>query len=282
MGHPHKMRGISIQLLQGLPQCVGPLHPRRSLSPRLALTASSRWLTREVELATARAALVSFRKWPPGLEATWSLLASKADPAALGTLRTHGCCCRRGTLTKACPAHVLCAQRADIRIWFPERHSAEGVPHLGLPLFTTSSGEPCSILDITAIIEAAAVQVGLPRRSLEGLTRWTWHLLRVGGAQSLAIAGSDTWTIQLVGRWGTEAVLGYVRLALLALSRTWAARASAGPGLGAQLGTVVSRSTQPHDSEVLDIRACWAALKSELQHELEKLKESSTRAESDT
>ena len=59
---PHKMRGISIQLFQGLPQCVGPLHPRWSLSPRLALTAGSRWLTREVELATTRAALVSFRK----------------------------------------------------------------------------------------------------------------------------------------------------------------------------------------------------------------------------
>ena len=50
----------------------------------------------------------------------------------------------------------------------------------------------------------------------------------------------------------------------------WAARASAGPALGAQLGTVVSRSTQPHDSEVLGIRACWGALKSELQRELVK------------
>ena len=235
-----------------------------------------------MELATARAALVSFRKGPLGLEATWSLPASKANPAALGTLRTHGCCCRRGTLTKACPAHVLWAQRADIRIWFPERHSAEGVPRLGLPLFPTSSCEPCSILGVMATIEAAAVQVGLPRRSPEGLTLWTWHLLRVGGAQSLAIAGLDTWTIQLVGRWGTEAVLGYVRLAPLAMSHTWAARASAGPALGAQLGTVVSRSAQPHDSEVLGVRACWCALKSELQRELAKLKESSTRAESDT
>ena len=107
-------------------------------------------------------------------------------------------------------------------------------------------------------------------------------MLRVGGAQSLAIAGMDTWTIKLVGRWSTEAVLGYVRLTLLAMSHTGAARASAGPALGAQLGTVVSRSTQPHDSEVLGIRACWAALKDELQHELEKLKESSTRAEFDT
>ena len=132
-----------------------------------------------------------------------------------------------------------------------------GVPRLELLFFPTSSGEPCSILGVTATVEAAAVQVGLPRRSPEGLTLWTEHVLRVGGAQSLAIAGWDTWTIQLVGRWSTEAVLGYVRFALVALSHTWAARASAGPALGAQLGTVVSRSTQPHDSEVL---ACQGVL----------------------
>ena len=176
------------------------------------------------------------------------------------------------------------------RMLLPERYSDEGVPRarsvgsarghqdlvsrkafgrrcatLGALLFPTSSGEPCSILGVTATIEAAAVQFGLPRRSPEGLTLWTEHLLRVGGAQSLAIAGLETWTIQLVGWWVTEAVLGYVKLASLAMSRTWAARASAGPALGAQLGTVVSRSTQPHDSEVLGVRACWGASKSELQ-----------------
>ena len=208
------MSGISIQVLQGLIQCVGPLHPRRSLSPTLALTAGSRWLTREVELATARAALVSFRKGPLGWRQRGRCRHQRQTQPHWEPLRTHGCCCRRGTLTKACPAHVLCAQHADIRTWFPERHSAEGV----LLFFPTSSGEPCSILGVTTTVEAAAVQVGLPRRSPEGLTLWTWHVLRVGGAQSLAIAGWDTWTIQLVGRWSTEAVLGYVRLALLALS----------------------------------------------------------------
>ena len=82
---------------------------------------------------------------------------------------------------------------------------------LGASSLPTSSGEPCSILGVTATIEAAAVQVGLPRRTPEGLTLWTEHVLQVGGAQSLAIAEWDTWTIQLVGRCATEAVLGYVR-----------------------------------------------------------------------
>ena len=167
MGTPHKMRGISIQVLQGLPQCVGPLHPRRSLSPRLALTASSRWLTREVELATARAALVSFRKGPLGLEATWSLPASKANPAALGTLRTHGCCCRRGTLTKVCSARGH--QDLVSRKTFGRRCSTLGAPPLPHVIFRT-------VLDFgwpQSRRLQLAVQVGLPRRSPEGLTLWT-------------------------------------------------------------------------------------------------------------
>ena len=118
------------------------------------------------------------------------------------------------------------------RMLLPERYSDEGVPRarsvcsarghqdlvsrktfgrrcstLGAPPLPTSSGEPCSILGITATIEAAAVQVGLPRRPPEGLTLWTWHVFQVGGAQSLAIAEWDRWTIQLVGRWSTEVVL---------------------------------------------------------------------------
>ena len=140
IGPPHKMREIPIELLQRLPRAADPLHARGPLAPRRALIAGSWWLTREVELATARAALIRFRKGPLGLEATWSLPASKADPAALGTMRTHGCCCKKGTLAEACPSHTLWAQRADLRSWFPERHSSEGIPSWDLPLFPTSSG----------------------------------------------------------------------------------------------------------------------------------------------
>ena len=186
------------------------------------------------------------------------LLASRADRAALGTLRTHGCCCWRGTLTKACPAHVLWAQRADLRIWFPETHSAEGVPRLGPSLFSTSSGKPCSILGITAIIEAAAVQVGLPRRSPEGLTLWTWHLLRVGGAQSLAIAGLD---VDLLTRGPVEhrGCSGLCQVSL--------------PGHVTHLGrTSIRRSCAVRTVGHCRFKIHPAAL----QHELAKLKESST------
>ena len=160
-------------------------------------------------------------------------------------------------------------------VGFPSGVLRRGSPCWDLPLFPTSSGESCTT------IEAAAVQVGLPRRSLEGMTLWTGHSLRVGGAQSLTAAGLDTRTIQLVGRWLSEAVLGYVRDAPLAMSRTWATRASTGRTLGVQLGVVVSEPSQEVGTEMSRMKACWASLKKELQDELVKLKGSGTSATTD-
>ena len=142
LGPPHKMRVIPVELLQRLPRAADPPHPRGPLAPRRALIAGSWWLTREVELATARAALIRF--------------------------------CARRSGDHAHPWILL----------------QEG--HARLPLLPTFSGEPCTKLGITATIEAAAVQVGLPRRSPEGMTLWTDHPLRVGGAQSFAVACLDT------------------------------------------------------------------------------------------
>ena len=45
--------------------------------------------------------------------------------------------------------------------------------------------------------------------------RITGHSPRVTGAQRMAWAGHAAWTIQLFGRWGSSAVLGYISAALL-------------------------------------------------------------------
>ena len=42
----------------------------------------------------------------------------------------------------------------------------------------------------------------------------------------MAKAGVDVWAIQLLGRWGSSAVLGYIREVPLELAATWAARAA--------------------------------------------------------
>ena len=56
----------------------------------------------------------------------------------------------------------------------------------------------------------------------------TRHSLRATGAQGLAKAGLDEWAIQLLGRWGSQAVRAYTREAALEASATWARRAVLG------------------------------------------------------
>ena len=48
------------------------------------------------------------------------------------------------------------------------------------------------------------------------------------GAQGLTRAGLDLWQVQLLGRWGSDAVRGYVSGAALGRSDTWARRAAGG------------------------------------------------------
>ena len=48
-----------------------------------------------------------------------------------------------------------------------------------------------------------------------GSTRITGHSARVTGAQLMSRAGISEWRIQVFGRWGSSAVLGYLRDSLI-------------------------------------------------------------------
>ena len=98
--------------------------PRSSggpLSPRNMDVAGSWFLTREVELACARAAMVEFTDSPAGLRVKWHLPASTTDPTAEGVARTHGCSCPPGRAATPCPAHALLDHVAFLKRTFPAR-----------------------------------------------------------------------------------------------------------------------------------------------------------------
>ncbi|CAK0883768.1 unnamed protein product, partial [Prorocentrum cordatum] len=236
LGPDRKVEGIAMESLAQLLTDVTPLVAGGPANPRLALLAGAWWLTREIELSAAPAHMVTFHAGTDGrLAATWLLPASKTDARALGVARTHGCCCGAGVFGNACPAHALWAQRSWLRARFPSRHSAGGLPALDLALFPDPEGKVCEKDAVVATIRAAAEALGLPAVSADGLYLWGGHSLRVSGAQSLARAGLDIWLIQLLGRWGSDAVLGYIRAAPLAVSTTWALRASCGASPGASV-----------------------------------------------
>ena len=232
LGPSRKVAGLPLTRLGLLPPQNTPWNAGGPASPQRALVAGTWWLTREVELSTARAKHVLFSRSEDGkLAATWHLPVSKADPGALGVERTHGCCCEQHPLCSVCPAHTLWYQRAFLRSRFRGRHDAEGLPDATLPLFPDLGGEPCSRQAMVETIRAAARHLSLPAVSAGGLHLWAGHSLRVGGAQSLAALGLDTWCIQLLGRWGSDTVLDYIRSSPLVSSHLWAARAAnaAGP-----------------------------------------------------
>ena len=85
-------------------------------------------------------------------------------------------------------------------------------------------GNPCTKDAMIRTIIRAAEFLGLPRETADGLEHWTGNTLRINGAQGLAAAGLDTWAIQLLGRWGSTAVLGYIREAPLITIPSWAQR----------------------------------------------------------
>ena len=143
-------------------------------------------------------------------------------PARAGTQRSHGCSCE--DLCKpsvACPAHAAWDQQIFLQSRFKDRWHQQ-VPDPDLPFFPKADGSKCSKDGITQTLIEAAKLLKAPFTS--STERISGHSMRVTGAQGLATAGLDLWAIQLLGRWGSDAVRLYVRDAYLASSATWASR----------------------------------------------------------
>ena len=179
-------------------------------SPRNALVTGTWWLLREVELSTVRASLVDTSVTPSGLPVVaLTLPASKSDQMARGVARSHRCRCQELAAPFVCPAHAVLDQLLFLKRQFPGQWVGDKVAP-DLPLFPQRSGAACSKAAMVGTMVAAAGQVGVPLANADGTTRVSGHSLRVGGAQGLARRGFPTWSIQLMGRWGTETVKQYI------------------------------------------------------------------------
>ena len=203
----------------------GPWCAGGPVGPAAAIVAGSWFLTREVELSTTRAELVELTgQSPDDWCVQWRLPASKSDPQALGVARTHGCACA-GHSVAGCPYHAVATQLARLRRLFPDRCRGQAFD-MDLPLFPDVSGTPVTKEAMTATIVAAAAKLKIPLASADGSARVSGHSLRRTGAQGFARLGIDTWAIQLLGRWGSAAVLEYIQDVPLERSAAWARRAA--------------------------------------------------------
>jgi len=193
------------------------------LRSRNAMIIGAWFLTREVELSTALAASAELTfpaRSVPLIR--WHLPASKTDVRATGTAREHGCACGP-TPSPACPAHAAWDQVHFLQVHFPHRWEG-GRPAADLPLFPNSDGKACTKEAMTETIIHAATLLGIELAAPDGTERASGHSLRATGAQGLAAAGIDAWAIELLGRWGSDAVRGYIRDARLASAASMARR----------------------------------------------------------
>jgi len=225
LGGPVRALALPMERFRELPAAATPFVQGGPIGPRNMCVVGAWWLLREIEISTLRAALVQITLEARSPRACLQLLASKTDQRALGVSRTHGCgCADLAAPSPSCPVHAAWDQLLTLQRLFPGRWRGNQ-PDLDLPLFPSELGEVCGKPAVVATLLASATLLGVPRASPDGSERVSGHSLRAAGAQGLARAGIDLWAIQLLGRWGSDAVKGYVREAHLARSAEWARQA---------------------------------------------------------
>eukprot|EP00435_Cladocopium_sp_Y103_P035473 s1409_g9.t1 len=166
----------------------GPVHP-------LAMVVCATYfMLRELEASAVDRSDVMF-----GEESvTLALPVSKTDWEAKGCSRTWSCICDRSL---PCPFHILKEHCGQLD------RQGRGAD---LPLFPDKHGNYCTKSGVVQTIRIAAQKTGMEVTDSEGGQRLSGHTFRITGARFLSAAGLDPITIQLLGRWGSNAVLTYL------------------------------------------------------------------------
>ena len=182
---------------------------RRTYWPAIGLDAagiSSAWLLRELESSSAALSDLVLHESVSGSTcgwAEWTLPATKTDTKAEGVVRSLACACP----SPLCP--VSAARRAATASELVRHQTPMVTPADQAPLFCKVNGEALLKKEVVEFYRDLVRIAGL-----EGL-HITGHSARVTGAMRMARAGHQVWTIQVFGRWGSPAILGYVRDAIL-------------------------------------------------------------------
>ena len=235
IGCPKQAKGLPLSKLGNVGDMRplangGPVHPAR------ATILASWWLLREIEASFSRVKHIAVSHEERKI--SWRLPSSKADWKALGAVRSHRCSCDFAE-EDICPYHCMVAHLGDIG-QDPDS-----------PVFPGIDGRSATKAGWADTFQELARQLGLPLTHPNGARCWTGHSARATGAIHLAATCIDLWRIQIFGRWGSDAVLLYIR-----------------DGPVAQLDDLASESTAK-----LSIQAAQGQLKALLQ-QVESTKQS--------
>ena len=241
LGGPVRALPLPFEKLRDLPGDDGPWSAGGPLFPRNLVVVGSWFMMRELEISTLKCGMVQIVESEVLGEprVSCSLPASKTDQKALGVTRTHGCLCtvRPDPL---CPAHAAWDQARRLRLLL-KLNVMDSLPS-DLPFFPNAELRETTKEAVASTLEAAAEKLAVPKATPDGSERISGHTLRVTGAQGMARCGIDVWAIQLLGRWGSAAVMKYVREAQLEAAASWASKAAASLSLGAKVTQAAASS----------------------------------------
>ena len=172
------------------------------------------WMLRGIEAAAAKLQHVWFHETNVTKFAYFTLPVQKNDTAGQCVSRGHPCLCRTGEPNPLCPYHAI--QRHTKRLQYIFQHYQTEQ----LPFIPTDNGQFASKNDIMKIFSSAISLTDTPLTRPgphgEPLPRFGEHVCRVSGAQFLSRLGYSLEAIQLIGRWGSDAVKRYIQEAPLA------------------------------------------------------------------
>eukprot|EP00439_Symbiodinium_sp_Y106_P077835 s2127_g16.t1 len=162
------------------------------------------WLLRGIEAASVLLGPAWTEVTHSGRTAFITLPCTKTDIVGLCVTRSHPCSCAR--TPKLCTFHAL--QRHIDRL------TALGCPRDG-PLFPGADGHPLQYYETVEIFLSviAATGTSMTRVGPNGISfeRFCEHVCRISGAQMLTRRGFPFDTVQLIGRWGSDAIKVYVQ-----------------------------------------------------------------------
>jgi hypothetical protein len=193
----HAVAQLDAERVQELVDVHGPV------AAKSTVLIASWWMLREIELAAANVGQITFQVQEGTCgTATFNLPVSKSDVQALGKFRTHVCTCP----SPLCPVKAARSVVAAARTTWATTIFGETGEFSQFPLVPDFLGGRVTKRAMTAAFIVVAKASGMQ----EG-QRITGHSPRVTGAQLMALAGISEWRIQVFGRWGSSAVLGYLR-----------------------------------------------------------------------
>ena len=185
----------------------------RFASPDITII-SCWWMLRGIEAAAAKLQHIWYHETNVNKFAYFTLPVQKNDPTGQCVSRGHPSICRHRHSNALCPYHAILRHTKRLAHLFPSQQLDQ------LPLIATDDAEFPSKKDILRIfstsIELRNTPLTRPGPMGEPLPRFGEHVCRVSGAEFLSRMLYSLEAIQLIGRWGSDAVKRYIQEAPLA------------------------------------------------------------------